>query len=252
MKNNIMKIAVSILAVACLVLGAVVFSSAPAPVSAATDGAQDDANTIQVSGTYKIKVAPDIAYLSIGVSTIAEDTKTAQQDNKVKMNQVYNRLKALGIAEKDIKTTQYNIYPRYEWKNGESILEGYEVNNMIQVTVRNLDLVGTVLDMTVEEGVNKANSVSFGLSDEISKANYLEALKKAVGDARDKAQAIASVYGIQLGKPSHIVEGGYYIPSPIVRKDLADGAVAEESAAPTPIAPGELEIQAQVSVVYEY
>lgn len=265
MKNKLMTAAVVLLLVSSLIIGIVNFVGTAQPVQASITGAEPTKKTISTNGTYSVKVAPDIAYISIGVNTFAKDPKEAQKENKQKMDGVFKKIKSLGIADKDIKTTNYSIYPRYEWNNIESkgekgyierkseqILVGYEVNNMIQVTIRNLNIVGSVIDVTVEEGINQANSISFGLSDEKREEVYLEALKRAVENAKAKAETMASVYGIQLGKPSNIIENGSYVPQPIMYRGYADAKVAAEESASTPISAGELKIRANVNVVYEY
>ncbi|WP_017754356.1 SIMPL domain-containing protein [Calidifontibacillus oryziterrae] len=223
--------------------------------------------TISVNGEYSVKVAPDIAYIDIAVNTFNEDAKKAQELNKHQMNKVMEQLKNLGLEEKDIRTTDYRIQPRYEWKNvekknnqggietiREQILIGYEVINNIRVTVNDFQKVGTIIDTTVKEGANKINNIAFGLSDAVKTKKYLEALKGAVQNGKSKAEYIASIYGISLTVPAVISESGAYLPSPInygMEKVSASG-VSYDSVSSTPISGGEMEIRANVNIIYQY
>jgi len=264
MKRSLMKTIVVSALILSLVISLVGFSGA----SAQTQGTAESKSTISVSGNHKIKVSPDIAYISIGVQTFSKEPAAAQKENKTKMDKVFKKLEALKIKKEDIKTIDYNISPRYEWQNiekknpdgtittkGESILIGYDVNNIIQVTIRNLDIVGNVIDMTVDEGINKANSIYFGLSDEKKNEKYLEALKKAVENAKAKAQTMADVFGIKLGKPFSISESGSYMPEPVMYRGYSEKAMDSAAGAvepTTPISAGEMEISSTVNVVYQY
>lgn len=224
--------------------------------------------SISVSGTYTVKVAPDIAYIDIAVRTFNVDAIKAQDENKNKMNRVMDQLKKLGIQEKDIRTVDYRIQPRYEWTNieiknnqgtieskREQILVGYEVINNIKVTVNDLQKIGTILDLTVKEGINEANNITFDLSEATKTAKYLEALKGAVKNGEEKAKTIAGLYGISLSVPSVINESEAYFPSPIRYTGLekaSGGGVAYNEGSSTPISGGEMEIRANVSIIYEY
>ena len=252
------------LLIAGLVVGGMNFVGAAQPVQA--DTTITNQSTISTTGNYTAKVEPDIAYISVGVQTFAKNPADAQKENAQKMDNVHNSLGSLEVQEKDIKTVNYSIYPRYEWNNiettnergqierkNERVLVGYEVNNMIRITIRDLDKVGSIIDMTVSKGINQANAISFDISDEKRDEVYLEALKKAVENAKSKAEAIASVYDVTLKNPISIVEGGSYIPSPIKYRGMAEAQMERaDVATKTPIAAGEMEIRANVNVVYGY
>lgn len=268
MKKWYVKTILAVLLVFTLAAGVMVVSNTYEPVKVLADEQDEAKSSISVSGSNTVKISPDIAYVTVGVETFSKDPKTAQQENKEKMDKAYNRLMILGIEKKDIQTVNYSINPRYEWENieakgekgeiirkGERVLKGYDVKNRVKITVRNLNLVGKVIDITVEEGVNKANSVSFDLSKEKREEKYLEALKGASENAMKKAEMIAEVYGIELGKPFKINEGGSYIPSPV--RDYAYSKTAamgmdEADSVQTPISAGQMEIRANVNVVYHY
>ncbi|NCB45295.1 MAG: DUF541 domain-containing protein, partial [Clostridia bacterium] len=115
--------------------------------------------TISVQGSSSVTAAPTIAYVSIGVTTFNKNAATAQSENAAKMDRVYKTLASLGIKKEKIKTVNYNISPRYDYKNNVATLTGYNVINSIRVTVMDLKKVSDVLDMTVKEGVNQSNSI---------------------------------------------------------------------------------------------
>ena len=210
-----------------------------------------DRNTITVQGSSSITVSPTIVYVSIWVTTFNKNAASAQSENAVKMDRVYKTLASLGIKKDKIKTVNYNISPRYDYKNNVATLAGYNVINSIRVTVNDLKKVSDVLDMTVKEGVNQSNSISFGVTDEERDRLYLQALSQAVSNAKEKANTIAAAAGIAISKPANIIEGSsaHFVQPNYRAMDMAK--MASETA-PTPISEGELMIEANVTVIYDY
>ena len=232
-----------------------VTASSFAIVSGASDSTdtqkQDEAKTISANGEGKVFVKPDIAYITIGVQTEASDAKVAQKDNAAKMDKVVKAVKTAGIEDKDVQTQQYSISPKYQYneKPYRQDVVGYTVNNSIKITIRDISKVGDVLDKCVDSGANVTNSIQFSVTDQ-SKF-YNEALKMAVSNAKGKAEAMASVYDIKLGAPSAISEnssGGVVYQ----RMENAKMMSASADSASTPIAAGDMEISANVSLTYKY
>ena len=207
--------------------------------------------TITVQGSSSVTAAPTIAYVSIGVTTFNKNAASAQGENAAKMDRVYKTLASLGIKKDKIKTLNYNISPRYDYKNNVATLAGYNVINSIRVTVMDLKKVSDVLDMTVKEGVNQSNSISFGVTDEERDKLYLQALSQAVVNAKEKANTIATAAGITISKPANIIEGSsaHFVQPNYRAMDMAKMA---SEAAPTPISEGEMTIGANVTVIYDY
>ncbi len=207
--------------------------------------------TITVQGSSSVTAAPTIAYVSIGVTTFNKNAASAQGENAVKMDRVYKTLASLGIKKDKIKTLNYNISPRYDYKNNVATLAGYNVINSIRVTVMDLKKVSDVLDMTVKEGVNQSNSISFGVTDEERDRLYLQALSQAFVNAKEKANTIATAAGITISKPTNIIEGSsaHFVQPNYRAMDMAKMA---SEAAPTPISEGEMTIGANVTVIYDY
>jgi hypothetical protein len=219
------------------------------PAALAADEFQLAKNAITVQGTSSITVTPTIAYVNIGVTTFHKDAAIALSDNAKKMDLVYETLVSLGIGKEKIKTISFYISPRYEYKDNSSTLVGYEVTNGIQVTVMDLTKVSQVLDMTVKQGINQANSISFGITDQEKDTIYLQVLAKAVANAEAKANTLAAAVGVSLIKPAQITEGstGYMVPAGY---GISDTVKAENVA--TPISGGELKVEANVTVIYNY
>ena len=162
-----------------------------------------------------------------------------------------NSLKAGGIAENDIQTVRYSIYPINEWNPDlqRSEPKGFRVENIVRVTIRDLDTVGAVIDGAVDGGANSINSIQFALSD--PEAAYLQALELAVKNAQGKAKVIATAANVTLGEPSRITEGYTSIAtrSDMVMEAAAYGAKADM---PTSISGGELTIRASVSMDFNF
>ena len=205
---------------------------------------------IWVSGEGKVKANPDIAILGLGVEVQQKTVAEAQRQAAEAMSKVMKVLSGRGVADKDIQTTQYNIYPVKRWddKGQVEILLGYRVSNMVQVKIRKIEDAGGIIDAVASAGGDaiRINSIGFSIDDPTN--YYKQAREKAVKDAMDKAKQIASTSGTKLGKVLYITETGAYIPQPIVRNFLKAEAV---SAPETPISGGELEILVNIQMVYD-
>jgi len=167
------------------------------------------------------------------------------------MDAVYKSLQAIGIAKTNIKTVSYTINPRYDYSNDTSTLIGYDVSNLVEVTILDMTKVSKALDATVKQGVNKSNSIYFGITDTEREALYAQALEKAVKNAGVKAQALAKAAGVTISKPSQIIENSNGIVQPIYSQAY-DKTLLQDSAVPTPISGGELKVEASIGVVYNY
>jgi len=214
-------------------------------------------NTIEVNGEGKIKATPDIANITLGVVTEAKDAKTAKDENSKKMNAVIDAIKDLGVKEADIQTQNFSIYPQYDWNyvnpktdKREKLLIGYEVRNNLDVKVRNLEIISDVIDAAIDNGANNSNNIRFSVSKQ--EELYLDALESAMKNAEAKAERLASVYGEKLKKPLKIVESSYGGPREVYLNNYMAKSAVMEDAVSTPIEAGELEINANVQVIFEY
>ena len=121
--------------------------------------------TITILGEGKVTAIPDIAQISLGIQTEKLTVAAAQKENTDKMNQIIKELKDLGIEAKDIQTTNYNIYPRYDWLDGQQLLRGYIVSQNVSIKIRDLEKVGTVVDKAGSLGANEVGGPYFTLDE---------------------------------------------------------------------------------------
>lgn len=203
---------------------------------------------IAVTGLGRVEAAPDMATVSLGVTTEADTAKEAMAENSAGVQAVIDGLKQAGIEDRDIQTSGLSLGPRYDYRNasGEAPkITGYVASNMVTVRVRALDTVGAVLDGIVSGGANTLNGLSFGLQDD--QAALDEARRRAVADAARKAALYAEAAGVTLGRVMSISEqGGHAQPMPMA---MAEASFAK--GADVPVAPGELNISSSVTITYE-
>jgi uncharacterized protein YggE len=210
-----------------------------------SDNAQTK-NELSVSGRGVIKVMPNVAYVTIGVTTINKKATTAQSQNRDAMNAIFDALKAAGLTDDDLRTTNFSTSPMYNYETQS--ITSYEVINMVELTIKDIDNVGKYIDIAAEKGANTAYPVRFSLLDE--SGPYNEALKLAMTTAMNKAQSIIAASGNTIIATLRISENSYGFVA-YDKYNTADVAMAEGVRAPTPISAGELEITAEVSVVFE-
>jgi hypothetical protein len=205
---------------------------------------------LNVNGDAKLSADPEKVEVSLGAETTASTAKESQQDNAVLMQDIRNSLKSIGIASKDIKTTQYSLDVVQHWdeKTEKYIITGYRTTHIIKIESTDINKAGDIIDKAVQSGANKVNNVVFSLTDEKIKELRLEALKDAGVNAKEKADAIASSLGITIKRVYQASEGYVYYQTYNVPKTYE---IATGGAAPTEISPGQIEISASISVSYE-
>lgn len=163
--------------------------------------AENEDRVIQVSGSAVVSLAADTASIQIGVNTRKETVKEAQKENAALMAAVMEAIKGSGIDEKDIITSQFNVYSGYEYgmdaAGRETRVQYYEVQNNVTVIMHDLSLVGAVLDAAMEAGANTTYGITFS-STQANEA-YQKALTRAVEDAMTKAKVLAAAAGVNLG-----------------------------------------------------
>ena len=200
--------------------------------------------TLSVDGQGTGTAAPDMATVTIGVTTQGKDAAKAQNDNAWVSNQIQAAVRGLGIAEKDIQTRNYSFYPNYSTdKDRRNEVTGYTVNNAVIVVVRDIKLTGKVIDAALNNGANEINSLDFSASD--TKAVRKVALLNAVQDARDKADIIAKGLGKRIVGIQNVSESTGYIET---RRFGGNMLMAVAKDAATPIAPGSLSLTANVHI----
>jgi uncharacterized protein YggE len=204
---------------------------------------------IWVSGEGKVTAVPDTTILSLGVQVQATTVSQAQGQASSSMNAVVNALKAGGVAEKDIQTTNYNIQQltRYDEATRQQIVIGYLVTNTVSAKIRKVENTGSIIDTTAAAGGDyiHINSISFTIDD--PKTYVTQARQMAMADAKSKAQQLADQSGVKLGEPTYIVEIGGSVP---IKSTPGTGVPSVPDASPSPISPGEMNITLTVQVAY--
>lgn len=204
-----------------------------------------DERLITVVGTGKIDVEPDTAILKIGVITKDADIIKAQNENKNTMNNVIDGLINNGIDERDMKTIQYTVTPQYDYIDGKQVFREYEVRHVLEVTIKDTDKVGVIIDDAVKDGANYQQGLTFTVD---NPENYYDrALQLAVINSQEKASNIANTLQGSINlQPIKLTEK--------TRKDQI--APYEQSITyrngSTPIQTGKLNIVSTVEATYEY
>ncbi len=204
-----------------------------------------------LSETGSVKTAPDMASIQIGVSTDAKEAKKALEDNSRKMTAVYEALKNAGIDKKDLQTSRFNLQPRYDYdkrENGTPLLTGYQASNMLSVTVRELDKLGSILDAVVKAGGTNVENISFGLDN--PEALRDKAREQAVAKLKARASLYAKAAGVRPGRILEISESEGHMPVPVMARMAFDSA-ASAASLPPPVAEGQVDVQVEVKMIFE-
>jgi uncharacterized protein YggE len=241
MRKN-MFVVLSLLIVVALIAGCtptvIDRSSQPQPVD----------RTIAVNGTGNVYADPDVAYINIGVHTQNADPKVALASNTTQAQAVIDAIKAIGVADKDIQTSNFNVYPSTQYgPNGETLDTVYMVDNTVYVTVRDLTNLGALLETVVTSGANNINGITFDILDKDTLAS--EARKKAVEDAQKQAQDIADAAGVQLGELMYV--NVYYSGTTYPQYEGKGGGGGYSSTVSVPVSAGKMVINAEVNMTYK-
>lgn len=209
-----------------------------------------ESGSIQVTGNGSVVGEPDMATLSLGVSAERETVAEAREDAAVAMTAVIETLTANGLAENDIQTERFNIYPQYDYTDNVRMLRGYRVDNTVSARVHDLETLSDVIDDAAEAGgdIVVINSIQFSIEDPTPLQAQARSL--AVKNAEAKAQTLAEAGGVTLGAPITITETSYSASPPVayLESEAAFGDDAARSS--TPIQAGELTVTVNVTIVY--
>ncbi|MEZ4662759.1 MAG: SIMPL domain-containing protein [Caldilineaceae bacterium] len=248
-KNSIITIFAAIAAILAsgLLLSGRLLPAMPAYAQSAGGAASQRFITVVGEGVVSIK--PDIAKTTIGVETIKATVKEASDENQQILAQVLDALKAAGIADKDMQTAGFNIYteqffPPDAGPQGEP-QSRYHVTNQVQVTIRDIDKVGDVLDAAIEAGANSTYGVEFRLDDQEAARSDARAL--AIESANAKAAELATLTNVTVGQVlsvSEVIGNSPFFSAPSAQAYGLGGGGG------TPISAGELQLTMQVQVTY--
>lgn len=246
--DNILKIKNMAIAVFLVAFAIVIIYLAFGPIKRISNSYLS-AREISVSAEGKVVVSPDVAKVYASVITQGKDTERIAQENNKKVNDVIDFLKNQEISDKDIKTTQYNLVPRYEYdeKSRKTFISGYELTQTVLVKIRDFEKIGKILGELPSLGANQISSVSFDIDD--SEKYLTDARNQAFDKAKIKAQAMADKVGVRLGRIINFSEYQGTQPVPYYETFGKGGAMAV-SVAPS-IEPGTQEVSVQVNIIYE-
>jgi uncharacterized protein YggE len=203
--------------------------------------------TIEISGSGEVTLQPDIATFSIQVSEKAPTTKEAQSFANAKMAELLTVLRSNGIAEKDISTTALNLRPDYEWVDNKQFLSGQIASQSLSVTLRDLPILGSLIDQLGSVSSIQLDSIRFDKEDKSEAIQ--EARKKAVDEAFEKAGMYAESSGMQIGKPITISESSFASNGYSVRAKVM--MASESFSGGTEVPSGSMTVSATISMVLE-
>ncbi len=235
-------LALSVL-VGASIVGRPASSSAQAAVFPTATSPASPTAAIVVSGTATIDITPDVARILVSVQTAASSAAQAESENATTSDRVRAQLSKAGVASSDIKTLSVQVWPQYDYLNGESALRGFMATNTLQLTVHDMARIGGVIDAAVAGGATSVEGVSYDTNDH--SAAGAQALAAAVKDATVKAKAMADAAGVRLGSVVSItdVEATPY-PFPVLR----GAAQVAPSQGGTQVTPPDIQLTETVTV----
>ncbi len=222
-----------------------ILTAALLALALAVPAAADEARRITVTGEGRVEAKPDLATLTLGVTTEGTTAAEAMAANSMQLGVVLEQLRVAGIEERDLQTSGLSLNPDWQMPEGETEarIVRYIATNTLTVRVRALDTLGGLLDRAVSDGANTFNGLSFGLAD--PEPALAEARKRAVDDAMARARLMTQAAGVTLGPVVSISEGGGFSPPMPMFRMEADAATAA-----VPVAAGEISTSASVTMVF--
>lgn len=217
------------------------------PAAAQTAPPPSEGPAIVTTGEGVVKLAPDRVWVLIAAESRARTARDAQRANVDAMSAVLARMKSLGFPPDAIRTTGYDLQPEFDYVNGRQTLRGYVARNGVEVRVDDITIAGDVLEAAVGSGATSVGGLRFDLKDRAGAER--EALRKAVTDARGRADAAAAGAGLRVDRVIRIEEqrAQPIDPRPMMLARQSMVAGAPETGAP-PVNPGEIEVRATVTM----
>jgi hypothetical protein len=228
------------------------FAAALWPVrSVLAQGTDPDRRIVTVTGEGIVRVTPDMASVSFGIVTVADDPETARSQNAEASSTAMNAVRELGIEERYIRleTLQLQPYREYDEELRRYVEKGFEASRQVVVEVHDLEMLPTLITRIVQQGANRLNHVAYELQDRDQARN--EALREAALNAREKAVLIVETLGLQLGELRQVNEQIFDFPRPFMRMESMEAMSRDAAPEPDAYAPGELEVRATLNVTFE-
>jgi len=250
LEKKILGLSLIILVIVVAGLGTIIFIKQVKNI----DYHSGDNNQITVSGIGQEYVKPDLALTNFSVKTEGATVKGVIQENSQNMNDVIQAVMNLGIAQKDIQTTNFNLYPRYEWTDedkifpsGHRVLVGYEMTQTLKVKIKDLETIGGIIEAATQAGANQVGDLVFTI--ENSEAVKRQARLQAISQAQEEAESLAKQLGVRLGKVMS-VNFGTEMPQPIRMMAAGLGKGAESAVSVPQIETGENLIKVTANLTY--
>jgi uncharacterized protein YggE len=246
--NKLSLVGLSIVTLIAVVIGiAAGITSDDADAAPANQNQLEQVITVQGTGT--IQADPDIAYVNLGVDTFHEEVQTAVADANARIEAITAALQEAGIAEDDIRTDAFNIFqetfgPNFE--GGAETQSRFRVFILLNVTVRDIDAVGSILAAAVDAGANSVNNIQFSIADQSELVAQARAM--ALKDARARADHIAGELNVNIVAPVSVEEYGNSGPIPVSEAAYGRGGGGGDF----PISTGSLSVNANISVTYSF
>lgn len=233
-----------LIAAVCVIAIGTLAACGKAPVAMTT---YPNIRTLSASGSGKVAIVPDVAYINIGVRVDADEVSDALSKNNIQANEISEALQSFGVDAKDIQTSNFNVYPMSDYgMDGQISRKYFVVENTVYVSVRDLSKLGEILDAVVRSGANTINGITFDVTDKASA--QAQARDMAIQNARAEAEAIAATAGVKLGNLQSV--NVYSNSAPVPMYD-AKGYGGMELAGSVPVAAGQLLITVEANVTYE-
>jgi uncharacterized protein YggE len=231
----------SIIAVVAALSFASLGGCAPTTIPVSAAALPSDVGVI-VTGEGEASAKPDLGVIRIGVEAHRLTMAEAREASASAQNRILQEVRAHGITSEDIQTEQLSFAPEYEWIENKQKLRGYVATNIVRIKVKDLSKLGSIVDSAVKAGDNdvRVDGLSLELADPTEVR--MEARKRALADAKKKAEQLAAELGVKLGEPIAIEETGTALPGPVFMRD----AMMKAEGSSTPIEAGS--VQARVGV----
>ena len=233
-------IAISVLILASIVIGFFVSSSV--------------ANTIKVDGQATSKISPDLITVYFDIETTGQTSKAASDANSLITNNLTNNIVTLGFSKDELKTENFNIYPEYDYNNGQKLIDYKATNSLkIELSIQNKDKVGSIIDAGTNAGAG-ISYINFELTPQLQQTAKAQAIGNASADAKTKAEALANGFNKKLGRLVSVsLDQFNYNPWPIYASSVSSGIAgnADAKRVSTDITPSNQEVSASVTAVYK-
>ncbi|MFH1064568.1 MAG: SIMPL domain-containing protein [Candidatus Woesearchaeota archaeon] len=250
--NNSNNTTLFVLAAGFVIVALAIMFAPSADINVSSDGSTT--STISVSGQAQFDVDPDQAEIYIRVQTEEPTANRAQEENARLMTTVMEALKKSGVADDEMETTNYNLWPQQKWDPDTREYEdtGFIAQHLLKVTTDDVTGVGNLLDVAVKNGANGLDRIEFTLSDKKRDDVNSEALAQASSSAKDKAEAIAQGLGVRLGDIKAVSESNVgYTPYARPMYAMAEMDSANAGGFKTSVAPESVTVSASISIAYE-